>query len=143
MEPRARYSSAIELKEPLKAGDKADELNRSLDALNKALFESTKATGKFIQVLTNQPRTVFYVAVLVRPPAAVDPSGMDSRFVYALQHGLGFQGQPPGNLFTQQCQNFFAREYRRELMAQLRQQAGMTPPNAEARKRFDTEGPNQ
>jgi hypothetical protein len=125
-----------ELKEPLKSGEKG------LDELNKSLFEQTKATGQFIQVFTNQPRTVFYVAVLVRPPPAADLFGLDSRFITALQQGYGgFQGVPR-NLFVQQCQNALAREYRRGLMAQLRQQAGMTQPSAEARKRFDTEGPN-
>ena len=59
------------------------------------------------------------------------------------QQGLaGFQG-PPRNLFVQQCQSAFAREYRRAVIAQLRQLAEMTTPNAEAQKRFNTEGPNQ
>ena len=94
-------------------------------------------------MFTNQPRTVFYVAVLVRPPTAGDPFLVDYRFIEALQQGLaGFQG-PPRNLFVQQCQSAFAREYRRAVIAQLRQLAEMTTPNAEAQKRFNTEGPNQ
>jgi hypothetical protein len=123
-----------ELKEPLKTGDKA------LDELNKSLFEQTKASGNFIQVMTNQPRTVYYVAVLMRPPTAVDPNVVDTRFLYALQHGISAFQPVPNDLFVQQCQNAFARDYRRELMAQLRQEAKMTAPSADAKKRFDTEG---
>jgi hypothetical protein len=145
--PREDTAKAVlalrELKEPLKAGDKTlDDLSKGLDALNKSLFESTKGTGKLIQILTNQPRTVFYVAVLVRPPAPVDPLGVDFNFVSALQHGLGFQGMP-SNLFVQQCQNAFARDYQRELLNQMRRQAKMAPPSAEAQKRFNTEGGGQ
>ena len=49
-----------ELKEPIKTG-LAD-----IDALNAELFKATKEKGKTIQVLTNRPQTVFYVAATVR-----------------------------------------------------------------------------
>ncbi len=40
---------------------------KALDELNKHLFKENKRLGKQIQILTNKPRSVYYVAVVVRP----------------------------------------------------------------------------
>ena len=59
------------LTEPIKTDNKA------LDDINKMLFEKTRnnkkdPNGEFVQILTNKPRTVFYVAVVTTLPFA-DP----------------------------------------------------------------------
>ncbi len=57
------------LKEPIKIG------NTALDDINKALFDLTRTKkknpeGEYVQILTNKPRSVFYVAVVTLPAEA-------------------------------------------------------------------------
>jgi hypothetical protein len=118
-----------DLKEPIKLGI------AEMDKLNKSLFEATKDGGKVIQVLTNKPQTVFYVAVLANPPQARPVGFLDA---YRMVGGL-----PALNLFVDRCQGEFAREYRQELMRQLRAAANMGEISAEARKEFAGDGPNR
>lgn len=113
-----------DLKEPLKTGNKA------LDALNKALFDS-RGKGKTVQVLTNRPRTDYYVAVVLEAPKASEEQFFRS---YA-----GAVGQGAGrDLFVDVTQGEMARRYREQLMAQMRDNARLEV-TAEGRKQFDTD----
>jgi hypothetical protein len=118
-----------DLKEPLKVGI------AELDKLNRSLFEATKGGGKFIQVLANKPQTVFYVAALVRPAQASPYGFLDA---YRMAGGI-----PAHNQFVERTQSEFARQFRQELMRQLRAAANMTEVSAEARKEFSGEGANR
>ncbi len=118
-----------DLKEPLKVGIP------EMDKLNQELFKATKDSGHVVQILTNKPQTVFYVASLVRPAPAL-PSGFMEAYRMA-------GGMPARNLFVERCQSDLAQQFREELMRQLRAAAGMTEISAEARKEFVGEGPNR
>jgi hypothetical protein len=118
------------LKDPIKTG-LAD-----IDALNAELLKATKDSGRPIQVLTNQPQTVFYVAALVRPPT---PSNYDFFRVYRDATGSRFSPFP-SDLFVQQCQNAYAEEYLRNLTDELRRLANLTPISDQVRRQFDRDG---
>ena len=60
--------SLYDLAEPIKTG------NKELDDVNKELFERVhkqpNARGNYVQILTNKPRSTFYVALVELPPQA-------------------------------------------------------------------------
>ena len=61
--------------------------NKALDEINKTLFDKSRSNkkdqpGEYVQILTNKPRTVFYVAVVTLPKFA-DPV----RQVFVVGHG--------------------------------------------------------
>src|SRR4029077_8121176 len=41
---------------------------KELDEINKALFEQGKDKKRYVQIITNKPRSVFYVATVTSPP---------------------------------------------------------------------------
>jgi hypothetical protein len=119
-----------DLKAPLKTG-LAD-----IDTLNAELFKATKDSGRPIQVLTNQPQTVFYVAALVQPPKA-----SNYEFFVAYRGASGSRFSPfPSDLFVQQCQNAHARQYREDLTLELRRLANVQPISDQVRRSFDRDG---
>ncbi len=67
--PDDLLTSLLSLHEPTKAFETG---YKEIDDLNKALFLATKKekqnAGKFVQVLVNKPRSVFYIAVVSQQP---------------------------------------------------------------------------
>ncbi len=107
---------------PLKTG------YTELDNLNEKL--SKEKDFHQIQVLTNKPQDTFYVAVVT---AAIGANKMD--FAMSLKKSSGF-GET--DVFVQLAHDEAAKEFRRALTAQLRQQTGYEIlADAEARKSFD------
>lgn len=97
-------------KEPVKTG------NKDLDKLNKELIDA-RGIDPNIQVFTNKPRTVYYVAVEIskREPSA--DTFRDDLYIPAT--GVGRNR----NLFIDQCQLDLGTAFRHELLEQLRRQA--------------------
>jgi hypothetical protein len=118
------------LKEPIKVG------NDPLDALNKELFEMASKdknpAGKFVQVLTNKPRTVYYVASVSKLPA-LDRKQLRDAFLNA-------PFQQEHDLFLQRAQENFARQYRVEYVNNLKTLIGYNVVDDAARKQFDDRG---
>jgi hypothetical protein len=111
-------------KEAIKIG------NRELDDLNEELLRQ-KMEGKQVQVLTNRPRSNFYVAVVTNAP---EPRVSEfSLFVYA----RAAQGAEGADSFVAQYQDEAGKAYRTALMEQLRKTAELKS-NAEAQKSFDS-----
>jgi len=109
---------------------------KALDDLNKELFNVTKKlpekerTGKFVQVLTNKPHTMFWVAAVVGMP------GPDLRdFADAYKKAADF----PVDAFISLAQEDAAKQYQDALLQQLRRDMGFKIRADEtARKSFDT-----
>jgi len=113
---------------PLTSGD------GKIDALNKELFEETSATGRPLQVLTNSPKTVFYVVALVAPP-----QDRDFRFFDAYRKAVGMgqgQGAIPRDFLIEQAYQEMARDFHRALIGQLRELVHLRPASDEAKKQF-------
>jgi len=121
------------LKEPVKVG------NEQLDALNKELFElankDKQPAGKFVQILTNKPRSIYYVAAVSKLPA-----------MNLFQLKMAFQYAPypqPGqehDLFIQRAQETFARQQRASYIDNLKNLIGFEVKDENARKTFDDRG---
>lgn len=109
---------------------------KTLDDLNKELFEvikklpETERARKFVQVLTNKPHTMFWVAAVVGMP------GADMRdFAEAYKKAADF----PRDAFIALAQEDAARQYQDALLQQLRRDMGYKIRADEAaRKSFDT-----
>ncbi|MCI0681239.1 MAG: SurA N-terminal domain-containing protein [Gemmataceae bacterium] len=123
----AQLLGLYDLKEPIQIG------YDPLDKLNKALYDEVSKEkdprGKFVQVLTNQPRTAFYVAAVRDKPAA-DRKDFLQAALQAVGHDQLFdRGQVEA-----------AKKLRQDLMRQLRADHRLEIVNEEARKRFDDAG---
>jgi hypothetical protein len=116
-----------DLKAPLKVGeDKLDELNQSL------FRPDPKGKVAQIQVLTNKPRSVYYIATVT---GSVEPN-MYNYFSDVLPQALGRDSSQ--NMFVDQVQYEYGREFLRVLTAQLRAAAEVQVSDA-AKKQFDAE----
>lgn len=118
------------LEKPLQSDYKPlDDLNKELFQITKKLPEKERA-GKFVQVLTNRPHTVFWVGAVVGVP------GADLKdFADAYKHAIGF----PVDTFVTQAQEDAAKQYVDALLGQLRRELNFTfTGSEEARKSFDT-----
>jgi hypothetical protein len=122
----AHLLSLYDLKEPIKIDyDPLDKINKSLfDAVSK----EKEPRGKYVQVLTNQPRTAFYVVVVREAPA---PSHAD--FMQAVLQAFGHDH------LADRAQADAAKKQREELMRQLREAHNVDPPTDEIRKSFDSD----
>lgn len=120
------------LKEPLttkeKAPDEADPTPRDakLDEVNKGLFQQ-KWVGKKerqVQILTNRPRTVYYVAVVTgeNPPERDD-------FFEAYVRAQGMQGG--SDEFVSLAWEQASQEHREAVLQQLRKAADQEIKNAQ------------
>lgn len=113
-----------ELQKPLEIG------YAPLDKINKALFDEMskdkEPKGKYVQILTNQPRTVFYIAVLRGAPD-VSPFGfnMAMRNIH--------------DQFFDRARMDAAKKWREDLMDQLRKQHKLDPPSDQVRNSFDSD----
>jgi hypothetical protein len=110
-------------KEPIKTG------NREVDELNEELLKR-KLPGKQVQVLTNKPRSVYYVAVVTNSPTA-----SPWLFTQAYQSAAAFRGV--GDEFVERYQKAAGDEYREALVKQLRKAADLKP-NPRAQAEFDS-----
>ncbi len=115
--------SLRDLQKPLTTG------HGELDKLNQTLFDRLGKGSRVVQVLTNQPRTEFYVVVQLGEPRATTEA-----FFAAY---MGAQGQEAQrNLFLDTCQADYAREFHRQLMDQLYSRLRVEV-DEQARKQFD------
>ena len=126
--------SLHDLKKPIKID------NKELDEINKELYDQAvkeKKPGNFVQILTNKPRSVYYVAVITRQPHAemflfaamsVRNAGYPQQFFQSQDH------------FVQRAQQQFAKTYRENVIAHLQKTLGYSGISEEARKSFDERG---
>lgn len=111
---------------------------KELNDINKSLFDAVKREkdpkGKFVQILTNKPQTVYYVAVVSRPPVA-DPKDFQD---YVLKFASETQMRPV-DTFATRAQELLARDFHPLLIAQLKNDLGFEPISDldETRKTFD------
>lgn len=122
--PRDDFASSLvklgDLKEPIETG------NKEIDDVNKNLFRVSEENKKVVQILTNKPRTMFYVAA----PLPRNTSTFD--------FFMAFERAPSGdNNLLQKAQEEFAVRLRRELITQLRGRDFFIE-EGEARKHFDS-----
>lgn len=117
--------------------------NKDLDALNQQLLEECKklptqeGVGKYIQVVANKPRTVYYVACVVRQGAA------DFReFADEIIRKASVQSQEAGfyDRFLDRTQEEESKEFRNSLLQQLRdEQKRKFTDDKKTRDSFDSE----
>ncbi len=94
--------------------------SKDVDALNKQLFDDCKklptveGVGKYVQVLTNKPRTIFFVACVVHQGIPDFPD-----FAKAVLNAAGMRGQSYDH-FLDRCQDETSKEFREALLRQLR-----------------------
>jgi hypothetical protein len=127
-------------KDAIKIGSKegVDQNARKLDELNERLLkraaESKVSDTHEVQVLTNQPRSYYYVAAVVNAP---EPSRQ--QFVMSVYAGASrnFWGASPDG-FVDYSQTEAGKTYQQALLNQFREK--YLVPNSEARSMFDREG---
>lgn len=111
-----------------------------IDRLNKELFETAKNAAKAkgnpnvraIQVLTNQPKTNFYVAVITQDPSA-DRLDFDRAYRRAPQ----MRFLPSTDPLLDQAQERSGQVYREDLLLQFRKQYGVKIENEKEAQSFD------
>jgi hypothetical protein len=125
----------IDIKTGLSGGEPA--FVKQLNDINKVLYESVKREkqpqGKFVQVLTNKPQNVYYVAVVTRVPT---PDHKDFQ-----DYVLKFASEAPMrsvDTFITRAQEMVAKDFHAALIGQLQKDLGFVDENlAETRKSFD------
>ncbi len=132
----------IEIKTGLASGEPT--FVKELNDLNKSLFDAIKKEkdpqGKFVQVLTNKPQTVYYVAVVTRAPQASDKDFQDQVLKNAWEPQMLERAETrPFDTFVTRAQELRATEFHTMLVAQLREDLGYQPADGfdEVRKTFD------
>jgi len=122
--------SLQDLKKPIEIGDP------KLDELNKTLFEKGKEKGRFVQILTNKPRSVYYVAgVTFKPGPSMDE--FRSVLKYAIPSD-SYTGGRYMDTFFEHAFNEAGKEYQKSLMDQIREQTNSAVlAGDEERKSFD------
>lgn len=91
--------------------------NAAIDEFNATLFKENKDLEKHIQILTNKPRTHYYVAVVTNPPTA---NRRDFEQAYVSAASGQFRDE-----FIDRAQKEIARQFMEELTRQLREQSGL------------------
>ncbi len=115
--------SMKDFKKPIETGVK------EIDEINKSLHNIGKQNNKKVQILTNKPRTAFYVACVTYYPG---PSPIE--FQAAYRRAL------PGDFmdtFLDHAPEDAGQRFRPALLAQLREQLGYWIVDGEERKNFD------
>jgi hypothetical protein len=126
--PRKDMKDALlnlyDLKKPIEVG------YAPLDKINKALFDEISKEknpqGKYVQILTNQPRTMFYIAVVRDMP-------LRSHFDFNQTANAGH------DTLWRVGQQHNATKLREDMMRQLRDAHQVEAPNEEIRRRFDSD----
>jgi hypothetical protein len=118
----------IELKEPIKieTSENKDRPGvKELDEINKALFEQGKDLKRYVQIIPNRPRSVFYVATVTSPPSA-------STALFPLRMQAG-----PRDLLISRAQEQEARAYRARYIEGLKALHKVSGEDPETRKLID------
>jgi hypothetical protein len=122
-------------KTPMDVNDVVKKVNE----INANLFKMSAAKGApQVQILTNRPRTIFYVAVVLKeyPPSQIEFLEMWSD---ALRRPV--PGTPVYlDTIIDRAQQEAGQEFEKRFVQQLRSQAGVGEISAEARKNFETGG---
>jgi hypothetical protein len=141
----SNLSAPLRLPEELQVGNKKEvnAVAKRLNEVNKELFDKTlvnqpeepgKARTPQVQILTNRPHTVFYVAAVVRQYPPDRDEFVRAWFEAALARR--------GDTLIDQTQEQSGRAFENRFVRQLRQQAGLEPDlgniTAEQRKDFDS-----
>jgi hypothetical protein len=113
---------------------------KELDKLNQKLLDDYKASQKeerghpLVQVLTNQPRDAYYVAVMVKAPNA------DIRdFEESYKRSIG----RPADDFVPRAYEGISQDFLQIQLKQLRERAGWwVTTDTDSRKTFDTDAAN-
>jgi hypothetical protein len=118
---------------------------KQLNDLNKALFDTAKKEknpqGKFVQVLTNKPQTVYYVAVVSRSPTADPKEFRDNVLEHAYYDPLHPLAEfRPYDAFMTRAQELIAQDLRVRILEQLKQELrfDITEEGQKTRETFDS-----
>lgn len=126
--------SLFDMKGPISIG------NKDLDDVNKELYDKVskdKDKNKpenFIQILTNKPRSIYYVALISKPPLADELEFKEAMLRAPYKIG------PLRDLFAERAQEQEAKLYRANLITWLQESHKYTAPSDDARKQFDERG---
>jgi hypothetical protein len=128
------------MKEPIKVDNKA------LDDINKTLFDKTRnkknPEGEYVQILTNKPRSVFYVAAVTLAPRP-DPIrfNITMRGIYNALEDPGAGARIfPRDHFAERIQQQDAKVYRANVIGYLHRTLGFSIEKEDAKKDFDERG---
>lgn len=133
-EMAAQLVALASLKEPVKIGGASPTaVLKQLDEYNERLFKVGEKNGKVVQILANQPLTVFYVACVTFKP---EPSLESFRLAYS-QASPMFPGMPSDQLLDR-FQEDAGKSFQQTLMEQLRRQHRYQAASEDDRKSFDT-----
>jgi hypothetical protein len=127
--------SLFDLKKPIETG------NKDLDEVNKALFEAAKQKqrdkDKFVQILADKPRSIFYVAAVTSAPRAEQQPFLmamaGASYPELRQGGLPY----PRDYFVDRAQEQEAKLYRAEFIRGLGEVHNFKIVDSEGRKGFD------
>lgn len=134
----AQILSLGELKKPVETGHK------EIDTINRSLFETAQKNGKKVQILTNKPRSIFYVAGVTSPdlsgssPALYDAFFTSYRLVYRYipRFDVALEGPDP---LLNKLQEEAGKQHQAALLEQFRRQMNFEwVADIETRKSFDT-----
>jgi hypothetical protein len=119
-----------ELKKPIEIGD------RKLDEFNKTLFDAGAKTGRVVQILTNKPQSVFYVAcVTAKLPALPNEFHSVMKFTY---RSPALQGGSYVDHFFDRAFDQAGKEFQKTLISQLRAETdSAVVASADERDKFD------
>src|SRR5205823_1987235 len=91
------------------------------DDINKALLENAAKTGHVVQILTNKPRSVFYVAcVTLKAGPSINEFRSVMKYAFPAE---SFQGGVYLDEFFDRAFDEAGNDYRRALISQLREQS--------------------
>ncbi|MCI0637780.1 MAG: hypothetical protein L0Y72_22895 [Gemmataceae bacterium] len=116
--------SMQDFKKPIETGIK------EIDEINKSLHNIGKQNSKKVQILTNKPRTAFYVACVTYNPG---PSIIEFQAAYRRALPMGLLT----DTFLEHSQEEAGKRVRQALLEQLREQLDYWITEGEERKNFD------
>jgi hypothetical protein len=131
--------SLYDLQKPIEIG------NKELDEANKELFEQVKkqkvpGKDRFVQIISNKPRSTFYVATITAAPKAESMQFLLAMFGAPFQ-GLRQEKTPfPRDWFVDRAQEREAKIYRADYIRGLGEAHGFKVIDTEAKKTFDDQG---
>jgi hypothetical protein len=118
-----------DLKKPIEIG--YPPLDRTNKELYNEVSKDKKPEGKYVQVLTNQPHTAFYIAITREQPFI-----SHGDFNLAVREAASHDG------FFERGQRDAAKRQREALVQQLRTAHDVVAPTEETRKHFDSDAGN-
>jgi hypothetical protein len=130
--------SLFDLKKPIETG------NKDLDEINKELYDlgtkqNLRDKDKFVQIIPDKPRSIFYVAVITSPPRA-EPFYFRDVMAGAPFAFLGLNPmRSPRDYFVDRAQEQEAKLYRADFIRGLRKTHEFKEIDPEVRKAFESE----